>query len=75
MQDPVLREAVRAAVGGGIITEENAREVTVLRLDKLPGGWEELSLLPALEKIELSQSAALEGTLPDGDYTLVLRGG
>lgn len=75
VQDPVLREAVRAAVGGGIITEENARDVTVLRLEKLPGGWEELSLLPALEKIELTQSAALAGPLPDGDYTLVLKGG
>ena len=75
IRDAVLREAVRSAVGGGIITEENVRDVTLLRLEKLPGGWEELSLLPALEKIELTQSAALEGPLPDGDYTLVLRGG
>lgn len=75
IRDAVLREAVRGAVGGGIIMEENAREVTVLRLDRLPGDWEELSLLPALERIELPQSAALEGPLPEGDYTLVLKGG
>ena len=66
---------MRGAVGGGIITEENARDVTVLRFDRLPEDWEELSLLPALEKIELPQAAALEGPLPDGDYTLVLKGG
>ncbi len=75
IRDSVLREAVRSAVGGGIITEENARTVTALRFERLPADWEELTLLPALEKIELPQTAARDGPLPDGDWLLVLRGG
>ena len=72
IRDSVLREAVRSAVGGGVISEENAAEVTFLRFDSLPQSWDELSLLPALEKLELPQSAVRDGTLPDGDYVLVL---
>ena len=72
IRDSVLREAVRSAVGGGIISEENVAELTFLRFDSLPESWDELSLLPALEKIELPQSAVRDGPLPDGDYVLVL---
>lgn len=70
--DPILREAVREAVGGGPVSEENAAAVTFLRFDELPDSWEELALLPALEKLELPQSTVRDGPLPDGDYVLVL---
>ena len=73
--DPVLLTAVREAVGGSI-TEENAAQITFLRLDELPESWEELALLPALERIELPQRALIEDSvLPDGDYTIELSGG
>ena len=42
----------------------------------MPQSWEELSLLPALERISLPQSALAEGgDLPEGDYVIELRGG
>ena len=74
--DPAILSAVREAARGGAITEELAESVTVLRLDAVPESWEELSLLPALERVELPQQALLEGqALPDGDYQIELRGG
>ena len=52
------------------------RDVTALRLEKLPESWEELALLPALERIELPQRALLDGgKLPEGDYVIELSGG
>ena len=75
IRDPILQAAVRQAVGG-IITEEGISEITFLRLKELPGNWEELSLLPALERIELPQRALLDGSaLPEGDYVIELSGG
>ena len=76
ISDPVLQTAVRQAVGGGAITEERAYEITFLRLKELPESWEELSLLPALEWIELPQQELLgDASLPDGDYKISLSGG
>ena len=41
----------------------------------VPESWEELALFPALERIELPQSAAAQAeTLPEG-VTVVLKGG
>ena len=87
-RDPVIEAAVRqaadaraAAEGGRAasgrgITKEDLSAVTVLRLDALPEHWDDLSLLPALEKIELPQDVLLgDGALPDGDLTISLRGG
>jgi len=76
INDPVIQAAVRQAVGGGAITAERAGKITALRCGELPDNWQELSLLPALERIELPQQALLDGgELPDGDYVIVLRGG
>lgn len=74
-----VRETVRSALGGGILTEDRLNTVTVLRFegDALPDDLKDLSLLPALETIELTQTAACGVYLhPElSDYTLVLIGG
>ena len=76
IREPILQAAVRQAVGGGAITQEGVSGITSLRLKELPESWEELSLLPALERIELPQRSLLDGgTLPEGDYVIVLSGG
>ncbi len=76
IREPILQAAVRQAVGGGTITQEGVSGITSLRLKELPESWEELSLLPALERIELPQRSLLDGgTLPEGDYVIVLSGG
>ena len=42
----------------------------------MPESWDDLALLPALERIELPQQALLEGgALPEGDYVIELSGG
>ena len=74
--DPTVRDAVRAAAGGGVLTEENAAAVTELRLDRLPDSWEDLALLPNLQRILLPQEAVQKAqSLPGEDVTLVLTGG
>ncbi len=73
--DPVIRAAVRKASGGGPITEEGLAAVSALSFETLPESWEELSLLPALERIEMPQTAAMAAeALPEG-LTIVLTGG
>lgn len=74
--DPVIREAARAAAGGGALTEETAAGIQTIRLEELPETWEDLALLEQLQSIELPQSAVLEAQqLPEGDYRIVLYGG
>ena len=74
--DPVILTAMREAARGGVITEELAAGITCLRLDGMPESWDELALLPALERIELPQQALLtDAALPEGPYTVILRGG
>ncbi len=76
ISDPVINAAVRQAVGGGAITEEGVSELTFLRFRELPESWEELELLPALERIELPQNTLLDGAaLPEGNYVIALSGG
>lgn len=76
IRDPVIQTAVRQAVGGGAITQEGISELTSLRFRELPESWEELSLLPALERIELPQFSLLDGgALPGDDYVIELSGG
>ena len=78
-QNETLREAVRASLGGGALSEERLEAITTLTLpgDVLPADFEDLKLLPALKRIELTQSAA--SGLPSHpelySYTLVLIGG
>ena len=74
LEDSVIAAAARSAVGGPL-TEEALDAVTALSLSGLPESWEELALFPALERIELPQSAAAQAeTLPEG-VTVVLKGG
>ena len=74
--DASLRAAVRAAVGGGAITDENISAVETLRFKTLPENGEELEKLAALTRVEIPQSAAADALwLLDEGYTVVLYGG
>lgn len=75
--DPVIREAVRTAAGGGALTEDSVKQILKIRLKELPESWEDLALLKDLQSIELPQSAVMEGPLqlPEGNYRIVLSGG
>ncbi len=74
--DPVIRSAVREAAGGGAITEELAGRITFLRLHDLPESWEDLTVLPSLERIEIPQTALAEDSvLPEDGIAIELSGG
>ena len=77
--DSSILEAVREALGGGQVTSERLPAVTVLRLpgDTLPETLSDLSLLPRLETVEISQQAAKDiFAHPElFDYTIALYGG
>ena len=74
--DPVILAAVRETAQGGPITCELAEQITCLELDSLPENWDDLSLLPALQRIRLPQQALLsDGALPEEGYTVELIGG
>lgn len=77
--DETVREAVRDAIGGGLITEDRLSGVTTLRLegDTLPDTLTDLALLPALETVVLSQRAAAGVSAhPElSAYTIELYGG
>ena len=74
--DPVLYSAVKEEVGKGPITEETIFGITAITLSGMPENWEDLSLLPSLQKIRIPQKALLgEEPLPEGEYTIELVGG
>lgn len=74
--DPVIREAARAAAGGGALTEADLEHIQTIRLKELPESWEDLALLKDLQSIQLPQNAVMEGNnLPGSDYRIVLYGG
>lgn len=74
--DPVIESAVRNLCGGGSITRAFAEEIRFLPLSAFPENWEDLSLLPALSRIELPQEAVMKGNpLPDGNFAITLTGG
>ena len=74
--DPVIREAVRTAAGGGVLSEDRLQNIQILRLTELPESWEDLSLLPDLMQIEISQEAAAQAEdLPVDAFRIVLYGG
>ena len=76
LADETIRGAVRAAVGGGVLTEENTAAIEELRLDSLPSSWEDLEKLPGLQRIALPQEAVMTAeSLPDGNLVVVLTGG
>ena len=58
------------------LTEAALSRITYLRFEKLPESWEELSLLPALERIGIPQQALTgDAVLPEGEYVIELIGG
>ena len=74
--DAVIMEAARREAGGGALTDESVAGIAVLRLEALPESWEDLALLPALERIVLPQQALSSGvSLPEREYTFELSGG
>ena len=74
--DPVIAASVRAEADGGVITEDLVSQVSFLSLDGIPENWDDLGLLPSLERIRIPQQALLEGgSLPEGDYIIELGGG
>lgn len=74
--DPVIREAVRTAAGGGALSEERLQNIQSIQLTEIPASWSDLSLLPDLQQIEISQSAAIQAeNLPLDAYRIVLYGG
>ena len=69
-------EAARNAAGGGALSEESLTDIQVLRLTQLPESWDDLTMLPALEQIEIPQKAAIQAeNLPVDSYRIVLYGG
>ncbi len=71
--DPVIESAIRDAARGGNITEELVSGIRYLRLGDIPNSWEDLSLLPSLERIVVPQTAVAEGgSLPEGGYVIEL---
>lgn len=74
--DPVIREAARAAAGGGALTQDSLQDIQVLHLTGIPENWDDLHLLPDLQQIEISQEAAVRAEgLPLDAYRIVLYGG
>ena len=77
--DASVREAVRDALGGGILTEERLSEITSLYLpgDALPEDLSDLALLKNLETVLLSQTAAKDWEQHPAlvAYTVELYGG
>ena len=72
----LIREAARAAAGGGPLTPEILEPVQVICLTELPENWDDLSLLPNLQQIHIPQEAvALAEDLPMDTYRIVLDGG
>ena len=76
ISDPVIREAVRSAIDGGTITEENIQNIQTIRINKLPESWDELVYLSELKQIQMPQSLAMEAEeLPIDSYRIILIGG
>ena len=77
--DQALSDAVRAASGGGILSEETVSGITKLSLSSLPENPEELQKLPALQTLEFPQSVLLsEDERIDRlleSYEIILKGG
>ena len=74
--DSGIREAARAAAGGGALNEDSVLAVQTIRLKELPESWDDLQLLPELRQIEIPQSAAMQSEdLPVDAYRIVLYGG
>ena len=74
--DPVIREAARAAAGGGALTEDSVSQIQTIRLKELPDSWEDLTMLTDLQSVVLPQEVVMTGAeLPEGSFRIVLSGG
>ena len=78
IEDDTLRAAVRAAVGGGPITQKALAAVEELSLAQLPGNADDLAVFPNLTTLILTEAAAQAAPeLPAlyERYTLIVAGG
>ncbi len=76
LSDPAVISAVRSSIGRKPFTEELLSEVTCISLRSFPETWDDLAMLPGLERIIIPQDLLLEGgPLPEGDYVIELTGG
>lgn len=78
IEDEALRSAVRAAIGGGPVTEESLAQIETLYLSELPQNAEDLAVLPRLATLVLSQDAAKAAPQEPAlyeKYALIVAGG
>ena len=74
--DQAILSALKESVNGGAVTENLLSQITYLKLEELPENWDDLVHMPSLERISIPQQSLLgDGSLPDGNYTIELRGG
>ena len=73
-EDEKLTDALRSAVGGGMITTKSLEQVTRLRLEEVPGDLSELKeKVPNLTMLILPQEAAKKALEKvDGQYDIAL---
>lgn len=77
IQDPSIERAARVAIspdGNAALTEESLATIETLRLETAPLSFDELSLFPALTRLEIPQicmEAAVD-LLNDASYTIVV---
>ena len=73
-EDEKLTDALRTAVGGGMITTKSLEQVTRLRLEEVPGDLSELKeKVPNLTMLILPQEAAKKALEKvDGQYDIAL---
>lgn len=79
IRDETIREAARSSLspsGGAALTEESLAQITTLHFSAMPASMAELSLFPALTRIEIPQAAVAEAAalVEDGRYTVVVYG-
>lgn len=77
IQDPAIERAARVAIspdGNAALTEENLATIETLRLETAPSSFDELSLFPALTRLEIPQRCmeAAADLLDDASYTIVV---
>lgn len=77
ISDAVIQRAARNALsqdGTASLTQRGLNSITTLRLDETPSSFDELSLFPALTRLEIPQSSVQAATekLLGADYTIVV---
>ncbi len=77
INDPVIKRAARHALspdGNVPLTQENLALITTLRIDAAPSSFNELSLFPALTRLEIPQSCVNQAAalLDSAPYSIVV---